>query len=99
MTENEAEKQKSLALAELMGWKVKMGSLSSEGHPLIECDSYNFIYHSYLSPYKHTAYSMAQFATILLKALKEDGLLNPQKSILDSMLKDGGEWKGEWNED
>ena len=67
MAKDEAEKQKSLVLAELMGWKVKLDSLSSKGHPLIECDSYNFIYHSYLSPYKHTAYSMAQFAIIMLK--------------------------------
>jgi len=66
MTKYEVEKQKSLALAKLMEWRVKQDSLSSEGHPLIECDAYNFIYHSYLSPYKHTAYSMAQFATILL---------------------------------
>jgi len=88
------EQEKSLALAELMGWKTAFNGrcLDTEGVP-------NGLQGLALKPYSEVPLGLAQFATILLKAIKEEGILNPQKSILDSMLKDCGKWKGEWNED
>jgi len=88
------EQEKSIALAELMGCKqppkdTPFGIVAIQGLDG-ECET--------LCPYDPSQIGLAQFAAILLKALKEDGLLNPQKSILDSILRDGGKWKEKWDE-
>jgi len=65
------ETQKSLALAELMGWEINNAANASE--PVSVCtdyavstiDSQPTSY--WLQPYEHTAVGLAQFAAILLK--------------------------------
>ena len=61
------EHEKSLKLADLMGWKIRDDCLSHRGYHLIETKSYNWLHHSYLSPYSDSEESLAQFAAILLK--------------------------------
>jgi len=67
MTKDEAEKQRSLALAELMEWQLEPDILSDDGYPYLKYDPANPICLSHLSPYKHSVCSKAQFAIILLK--------------------------------
>jgi hypothetical protein len=87
------EQEKSLKLAELMGWETIVDNM---GRYLVVNTSYNWLHHSYLTPYGSGSYSLAQFAAILLANIQVTRTagyryIEPtQANILDEILRMNG---------
>jgi len=106
MTKAEIEKQKSLALAELVNFKLNgfplwiTGSeLRMQSNPKIA-----FNWDPEFNPYSETTDGLAQFAAILLKYLQDEYMppllmCEPsQANILDEILHNRGKWQEEWDD-